>query len=124
MTIGDGVSLAKHPRETEPGYTVDTFARAEQQELLRKYREDYPEKRASAASLVPDAGDHYTPPDDYSDHYDHISRFCASVRSRKPVVEDPVFGFRAAGPALLSNVSYFEQRIVHWDPSSMTVAQG
>ena len=124
MTIGDGVSIAKHPRETEPGYTIDTFAKAEQQDLLRNYREKYPEKRASAASLLPNASDHYTPPDDYSDHYDHISRFMASVRSRKPVVEDPVFGFRAAGPALLSNMSYFEERIVHWDPGTMTVAQG
>ena len=32
-----------------------------------------------------------------------------AVRIRKPVIEDAVFGFRAAGPALLSNMSYFEQ---------------
>ena len=44
----------------------------------------------------------------------------AAVRSRKPVVEDPVFGLRAAGPALLSNVSYFEQRQCKWDPETMT----
>src|SRR5579884_2617092 len=124
MTIGDGVTLAKHPRETEPGYTIGTFAKSEQEALLKKYREEYPERRANADSLVPDDQEQYTPPDDYSDHYDHISRFFASVRSRKPVVEDPVFGFRAAGPALLSNMSYFEQRIVAWDPASMTVARG
>ena len=34
----------------------------------------------------------------------------------------PVFGFRAAGPALLSNVSYFEQRVCTWDPQTMTLS--
>ena len=31
-----------------------------------------------------------------------------AVRTRQPVVEDAVFGFRAAGAALLSNLSYDE----------------
>jgi hypothetical protein len=37
------------------------------------------------------------------------------------VVEEADFGFRAAGPALLANVSYFENRIVEWDPEKMVV---
>jgi hypothetical protein len=43
------------------------------------------------------------------------------VRTRKPVIEDALFGFRAAGPAVLSNVSYFEQRPVLWDPVNLKV---
>jgi len=35
------------------------------------------------------------------------------------VVEDPVFGFRAAGTALLSNVSYGRGQVVRWDPDAM-----
>jgi len=34
-------------------------------------------------------------------------------------VEDPVFGFRAAGTALLSNVSYDSGKVVRWDPDAM-----
>ena len=30
-----------------------------------------------------------------------------------------MFGFRAAGPALLANVSYFEKRICTWSPERM-----
>ena len=45
----------------------------------------------------------------------------SSGASRKPVMEDAVFGFRAAGPALLSNISYFEQRVCQWDPETMTL---
>jgi hypothetical protein len=37
------------------------------------------------------------------------------------VVEDPVFGFRAAGPALLANISYFDERVCLWDPVTMTL---
>jgi hypothetical protein len=35
------------------------------------------------------------------------------------VIEDPTFGFRAAGPALLANLSYFEQKECKWDPVGM-----
>ncbi len=123
MTIEDGVTIAKHPRESEPGYTIDTFTKAAQEQYLADYHAKYPPQRATADAIRPDVSDHYTPPDDYSDHYDHVQRFFTSVRTRKPLVEDPVFGFRAAAPALLSNVSYFEQRILQWDPETMTVAQ-
>jgi hypothetical protein len=34
-------------------------------------------------------------------------------------VEDPVFGFRAAGTALLSNVSYESGQPARWDPDAM-----
>jgi hypothetical protein len=46
-----------------------------------------------------------------------------AIRSRKPVVEDGAFGFRAAGPALLSNISYFDKKIVHWDPMAMKITE-
>jgi hypothetical protein len=35
------------------------------------------------------------------------------------VVEDPVFGFRAAGTALLTNVSYESGQVARWDPDEM-----
>ena len=41
------------------------------------------------------------------------------MRSRKPVVEDAVFGYRAAGAALLSNLSIERGQVVKWDPDAM-----
>ena len=120
MTIGyDGVTMAKQPRETEPGYTIGTFPLAAQEEFLKQYHAKYPEKRPSAEGMRPSSREVYSAPPHYSDSYDHFDRFFASVRSRQPAVEDAVFGLRAAGPALLSNVSYFERRVVEWDPAAM-----
>lgn len=119
MTIGGGVSVARQPRAAEPGYTIDTFTKATQEEFLRRYREKYPVRRADADSMRPQGEERYLPPRGYNDSVDHHRNFLESVRSRKPVVEDAVFGFRAAGPALASNVSYFEHRLLEWDPESM-----
>jgi hypothetical protein len=119
MNIGNGVTLSKQPREAEPGYTIDTFPVAVQQEFLREYHEKYPVARPTADAIRPVAEESFMPPRGYSDHLDHHRVFLEAVRTRRPVVEDAVFGFRAAGPALLSNVSYFEQRACAWDPERM-----
>ena len=48
------------------------------------------------------------------------SRFRGNAeRVRWGRIEDAVFGLRAAGPALMSKVSYFERRMVSWDPIDM-----
>ena len=65
------------------------------------------------------AEEKFVPPKGYSDAFEHHRNFIAAVRSRKTVVEDAVFGFRAAGPALLSNISYFEKKVCLWDAEGM-----
>ena len=42
-----------------------------------------------------------------------------AVSRRKPIVEDAVFGYRPAGAALLSNLSYQQGKVIHWDPDAM-----
>src|SRR5579871_305817 len=121
MTIDDGVTVSKHPREAEPGYTIETFTDAMQKRFLEEYRAKYPVPPMNADSIKPQGEEKYLPPEGYSDHLDHHRNFIHAVRTRKPVVEDPTFGFRAAGPALLSNISYFEQRMCKWDPNTMTM---
>jgi predicted dehydrogenase len=49
-------------------------------------------------------------------HYDHFNNFFNGIREKKPVVEDALFGYRAASPALLCNDSYFTDKPVKWDP--------
>jgi len=121
MRIDNGVTVSRQPRETEPGYTVETFTEAMQKKFVEEYRKQYPTPPMNADSIRPQGEEKYLPPRGYSDHLNHHRNFIEAVRTRKPVVEDPVFGFRAAGPALLSNKSYFEQRMCQWDPKTMTL---
>jgi predicted dehydrogenase len=120
MTIGSTVTVSKKPKATEPGYTIDTFTKAMQEAYLKDYRAKYPENRHEMAESSQQS---FLAPNEYSDSVDHFTNFFASVRSRKPVVEDAVFGFRAAGPALLSNRSYNEGRPFGWAPESMIATE-
>ena len=121
LKIDQGVTVSKQIRETEPGMSIETFSNATQAEYRRKYRELYPLSRPNADSMRPQTEDVYLPPPRYSDHLDHHRNFFTAVKTRQPVVEDATFGLRAAGPALLSNISYFNNKLVEWDPQTMTV---
>ncbi len=111
------VTVTRTPPATEPGYTISTFTKAMQRQYLEQYRKKYPVQHSSGEP--PRDIEAFTAPANYSDSYDHLRNFFDSVRSRKPVVEDPVFGFRAAGAALLSNLSVDRGTVVHWDPETM-----
>jgi len=113
------VTLTKAPPEAEPGYTVSTFSKATQDEFMKRYREKYPPLKASADGMRPDREEKFATPPGYDAHREHHRVFYEAVRSRKRPVEDAVFGFRAAGPALLANVSYFEKRICSWNAETM-----
>ncbi len=121
MTVGSTVTLAKVNRESEPGYTIGTFPRNVQDNFLKAYRDKYPPKKPSANGMLPQAEDTFRAPRNYSDHFDHHRNFLAAVRSRKPVIEDALFGLRAAGPALLSNRSYFEKQTFNWNAAKCEV---
>jgi predicted dehydrogenase len=54
-------------------------------------------------------------------HVDHFFNFFEGDRNGTSVTEDAFFGLRAAAPALACNDSYFEDRIVRWDPEEMVV---
>jgi predicted dehydrogenase len=114
---GNTVTVSRTPRERESDYSVGSFAEAMQKRMIETYHQKFP---ASHTSSPPTVGfEKYVAPEGYRDSYDHFQNFFAAVRSRKPVVEDAVFGYRAAGAALLSNLSAERGAVVKWDPDSM-----
>ena len=99
------------------GYdALDTYPQAMQQELLNAYNQKYTKEDQIAPSKPPI---NYKNPDGYDEHFDHFVNFFESIRSNKPLVEDAVFGFRAAAPCLACNDSYFQKKILYWDPVNM-----
>lgn len=116
LTIGtSSVTLTKRQRPKEPGYTIDTFPQAMQERILKDYRAKYPDE----PELRPADEQVFQAPANYYDGLDHFRVFFDAMRTRKPVVEDATFGFRAAGPALLTNESYFDSQPIAWDPEKM-----
>jgi predicted dehydrogenase len=88
--------------------------------LAKDWDADPADERAVAEATT----QRFTAPDGYSASLDHFRNFFAAVRSRKPVVEDGLFGLRAAAPSLLCNMSYDEARPIGWDPETFKVTAG
>jgi predicted dehydrogenase len=121
MTIlRDGVTITRKPKDREPGYTIDTFPKAAQEAFLKEYRQKYPPTEDISKATE----ERYMAPRGYSEQDHHLKNFVEAVKGRKAVVEDAVFGLRAAGPALLSNISLFENRAVSWNPETMRIESG
>jgi predicted dehydrogenase len=116
LTVSREVTLTKRPRPKEPGYTIETLPKAMQERFLEEYRAKYP---GTAEQLQPSSVETYREPRDYNASEHHFRNFFASIRSKAPMVEDAVFGLRAAGPAVVCNLSYFENRPYAWDPETM-----
>ncbi len=125
MTVKDeSVIVSSSPRRRPPdeavfeGYnSVRTFSEAEQQAFIEAYRQKYPTPEPAKTSESRE----YRLPPRYDSRYDHFTYFFESIRAGTPVYEDAVFGYRAAAPALLTNLSYLENRLYQWDPVAMQV---
>ncbi len=87
-----------------------------------KMRKEYEQAWHAEHDPVPgketvDQGISYTS-DDYDDLKPHLWNFFQSVRSRKPVVQDAVFGHHAALACHMANESYFRKSRVAWDEAT------
>ena len=119
MHIGDRtVSLKRSKMGKGPGpYSLIAYTEETQEEIRRKFEEEHKEDRNALLDLGETV---FEAPRDYKGgHYDHFYNFFQAIRGGKPVVEDPTYGLRAAGAALLANESYFKNNIARWDPNAM-----
>jgi len=117
---GDGLTVHHSKMPEAPGIggwdALTTYPEAMQETLKKQYNQKYTaeqQRRKNEPDIV------YKEPDNYDAHLQHHINFFDSVRTGKPPVEDAVFGFRAAAPALACNESYFKNKIIHWDPVEM-----
>lgn len=116
-----GLTLTKRKLPKAPGYgageSFPTFSEATQKEFLKEYDAKYSE--ADRAAIPVQEIKFETPKEDDA-HAKHFQNFFENVRKgSQETLEDPIFGFRAAAPALACNLSYFDQKVIHWDPVAM-----
>ena len=119
---GDSFSIRKSKMAEAPGIggwdSLFTYTEAQQKTLM----DDYNKRYTDAQKTRPRFQDvNYRAPQGYNASNDHFANFMDSIRTGKPVVEDAVFGFRAAAPALACNDSYFQNKVIMWDAEHMKV---
>jgi len=117
---GDGFTIHKNKLTVAPGIggwdSLYTYPEAMQKEILESYNKKYSAADQQNTNI---AGVTYQAPQGYNASNDHFANFMDAIRNGKPVVEDAVFGFRAAAPALACNESYFQNKVIRWDAGNM-----
>jgi predicted dehydrogenase len=116
IEIGDDLVVKRPPPAKEPGTSIDTFPEAVQKAFMAEYRKQYPRSEAELREVTEVR---YSAPPSYDERLDHFKNFFKAMRTREQVLEDAAYGFRAAAPALMVNLSYFDNRICEWDPEAM-----
>ena len=120
--LDNGFSLTHSMMSKAPGIggwdSIYSYPQAMQDELMKQYNLKY----SAEDQKIPEVpGVEYVAPEDYDEHLEHFTNFFDGVRENKPLVEGPEFGFRAAAPTLACNDSYFQKKIINWDPVNMKV---
>ena len=113
-------SLTFYPQpgvDTAPSYYASGFPRAMREEYLKKWHQEHDPVPGKEPALE---GVTYRS-DSWDDEKPHLWNFFQAVRSRKPVVEDAVFGHNAALACHMANESYFRKSAVYWDAASKSI---
>ncbi|MFK5972380.1 MAG: Gfo/Idh/MocA family oxidoreductase [Flavobacteriaceae bacterium] len=114
----NSVKLSRSKLDMIPdSYSMISFTKETQKKISAAYAQKKLDPRASSLNIGKTV---WEAPQDYKGgHYDHFYNFFQAIRGKGKIIEDPTFGLRAAGAALLANESYDTQKPIKWDPVSM-----
>jgi predicted dehydrogenase len=122
ITLGwNSVKVHHNKMSKSPGYggwdSFNTFSVAQQADYEKWYKSNYPSDKPEM--MQPET--EYKAPEGYSANVDHHMNFYRGIREKAPIKEDAIFSMRAAGPALASNRSVFDKKVILWNPESATM---
>jgi len=103
--------------DTYPCYYTGSFPRAMREQYEKQW---HAENDAKLAKMPAQESVTYRMAD-FDDIRPHLANFFDAVRTRRPVVEDVVFGHNAALACHMANESYFRKNAVTWDEASRTI---
>ena len=119
-------TLTYKPQDTRPqpeAYSIYGWPATLRNQYLAKWHQENP-LPATLDFKVDEDSESYATPEGYNDVSDHQANFFNAVRSRKPVVENEVFGNHAAIGCHLSNFAYANKAVAVWDASSNKIVKG
>ena len=118
-----GSTLRFSPQNTLPqmeDYSTKGWPEDLRKEYEANWEKDHPLPAAFASKLT-DEVEEYVAPHGYNDTVDHEANFFNAVRSRRPTVENEVFGNNAALGCHLANYAYFNTRPAMWDATAKKI---
>jgi predicted dehydrogenase len=111
------------PQDTRPrpeSYSIYGWPEKLRNEYLREWRDQHPEPEPGKFSVDAES-QVFKAPDDYDYGVDHMNNFMESVRTRRPSVEDAVFGNHTAIACHMANYSYFQKTMATWDEAAKQI---
>ena len=103
--------------DRSPSYYSGSFPRAMREAYAKRWHEENDARvarEALAESITYRLGN-------IDDTTPHLANFFDAVRTRKPVVEDAVFGHHAALACHMANESYYRKATVRWDERTKSI---
>jgi len=101
-----------------PSYYTSSFPRALRDTYQTQWHKEH-DLQAGQAPPLSESVTFSTP--DFDDTRPHLWNYFEAVRTRKPVVEDVVFGHNAALACHMANEAYFRRTAVTWDDVTKTI---
>jgi len=103
--------------DTSPSYYAVSFPKAMREAYIKQWHQEHDPVPGKEPALE---GITYRSVS-WDEEKPHLWNFFQAVRTRKPVVEDAVFGHNAALACHMANESYFRKSAVTWDANSKTI---
>ena len=119
-------TLTYKPEDVRPepeGYSVFGWPKALRDQYFKEWEEQHPEPKPLDWKSD-EQGESYGVPAGYNDTADHQANFFNAVRTRKPVVENEVFGNNTSIGCHLANFAYFNKSVAVWDDKSKKIVKG
>ncbi len=103
--------------DQDPSYYTQSYPSKMREEYFKQWHEEHDPK----IGKEPTHEDAVYKGHDWDDMRPHLNVFFESVKSRKPVTEDAVFGNHAAVACHMANESYFRKKPITWDEASKSI---
>jgi len=104
-------------KDEAPSWYASSFPKALREAYFKRWHEEHDmpieRERVIEGSTFKGAN--------YNEVKPHLWNFFEAVKSRKPVMENAVFGHHAALACHMANESYFRKKDVYWDEQSKTI---